>query len=283
MAEYSLVTLFLLALVAFAAFQWSRQKLLQAVPPGPKPVPIVGNVLDLTASELWLTATKWAKAYGTHLECLSLIVRNADLCEGDVVYVHLVGQGLVFLSSSEAAFELLEKRGSIYSDKPSLVMAGELCGCEKMVAFTPYGERSKAQRRLILQALGPQAIPNYYPLIQKATHQFLGDLLKDPTQYADCTRVYAGSLTLSTVYGYQVSGRDDVFLKLAEECVSILSNGVASGGGIWPVDIFPSMKNMPEWMPGSAFLAKARRWNAKFVEFTDAPYEFLTQSMVSTS
>jgi hypothetical protein len=33
---------------------------------------------------------------------------------------------LVFLNTPEAALDLLEKKGSIYSDKPGLVMAGEL-------------------------------------------------------------------------------------------------------------------------------------------------------------
>jgi hypothetical protein len=54
-------------------------------------------------------------------------VKCANSCTGDVVYLHVLGQGLVFLNSPEAAFDLLDKRGSIYSDKPSLVMAGELC------------------------------------------------------------------------------------------------------------------------------------------------------------
>lgn len=47
--------------------------------------------------------------------------------QGDVVYTHVLGQGLVFLNSLEAASDLLDKRGSIYSDKPQLVMLGELC------------------------------------------------------------------------------------------------------------------------------------------------------------
>jgi hypothetical protein len=46
---------------------------------------------------------------------------------GDVVYLHVLGIGLVFINSMEAAADLLDRKGSIYSDKPSLVMAGELC------------------------------------------------------------------------------------------------------------------------------------------------------------
>jgi hypothetical protein len=34
------------------------------LPPGPRPVPILGNVRDLTAKELWLPARKWAQQYG---------------------------------------------------------------------------------------------------------------------------------------------------------------------------------------------------------------------------
>ena len=51
---------------------------------------------------------------------------------------------------------------------------------------------------------------------------------------------YAGGLTLLVVYGHHVKSTDDGFLELAEECIEILANRIASGGGIWPVDIFPS-------------------------------------------
>ena len=47
--------------------------------------------------------------------------------KGDIVYLHVLGIGLVFINSIDAASDLMDKRGSIYSDKPSLVMAGELC------------------------------------------------------------------------------------------------------------------------------------------------------------
>lgn len=70
------------------------------------------------------------RAFGVHICALS---SRFHLCAslttsflGDVVYLHIFGIGLVFLNSPEAAFDLLDKRGAIYSDKPNLVMAGEL-------------------------------------------------------------------------------------------------------------------------------------------------------------
>jgi hypothetical protein len=37
-----------------------------------------------------------------------------------------MGQGLIFLNTYEAAVDLLEKRGAVYSDRSKYVMAGEL-------------------------------------------------------------------------------------------------------------------------------------------------------------
>ena len=45
---------------------------------------------------------------------------------GELVYLNIFGQGLLFVNSYEAAVDLLEKRGAIYSDKPKMIMAGEL-------------------------------------------------------------------------------------------------------------------------------------------------------------
>jgi hypothetical protein len=40
--------------------------------------------------------------------------------------MHVFGLPIIFLNTAEAAFDLLDKRGSVYSDRPNMVMAGEL-------------------------------------------------------------------------------------------------------------------------------------------------------------
>ncbi|CAL1711055.1 unnamed protein product [Somion occarium] len=203
------------------------------------------------------------------------IIRRA----GEIVYLHVFGQGLVFLNTHEVALDLMDRKGSIYSDKPALVMAGELCGCENMVAFTRYGDQSRRQRKLMQQALGTSAIKTYQPLLEYQAHELVRAVLADPKHHLDYIIRYAGSLVLHVVYGYRVTSKDDKYLHLAEECIDILSNRIASGGGIWPVDVLPILKYLPNWAPGSGFKQKAVEWRAKMEEFVDKPYEHLLQRM----
>ena len=47
-------------------FLWSRRpKNGIALPPGPKPIPILGNIRDIPSKQPWVWATKLAKQYGT--------------------------------------------------------------------------------------------------------------------------------------------------------------------------------------------------------------------------
>ncbi|KZV68853.1 cytochrome P450 [Peniophora sp. CONT] len=234
------------------------------LPPSPKLWPVIGAVREMMSKQLWLIAQRWGKEIG------------------DVVYLSIMGQGIVFLNSRKAAFELLDRRGSIYSDRPHLVMSGELCGCSDMVAFTGYGEQSKRQRRLFANAFGPQHIPAYRPLILDATMDVLRRLVDTPEQYQEHFRRYTGGLTLQVVYGYKpTTSGPDAMIDFSEECIDLLANRIASSASVWLVDIFPRLKDLPEWLPGMRFKRLAREWKAKMVAWVDAPYVWMKAAVAS--
>jgi hypothetical protein len=49
-----------------AVLFWSRNSFKPPKPPGPRSLPLIGNVFDLTTSQFWLRATEWAKRYGEY-------------------------------------------------------------------------------------------------------------------------------------------------------------------------------------------------------------------------
>ena len=53
---------------------------------------------------------------------------------GDVMHVKIFGQSMVILHSLQAARDLLDKRSSIYSDRPRFVLLSELYA----FSFTPF-------------------------------------------------------------------------------------------------------------------------------------------------
>ena len=92
------------------------------LPPGPKPLPLLGNALDFPQSHYGPKLHALAKKYGQ----FSHIARSLCApkgCTGDVVYLKLFGQPVLVLDSYAAANELLDKRSANYSDRPQSVMA----------------------------------------------------------------------------------------------------------------------------------------------------------------
>ena len=72
------------------------------LPPGPKPLPIIGNVHQAPKSHGWRTYREWSQEYGP------------------IVHLNMLGQPVIILSTSEVAHDLLSKRGATFSDRPRL-------------------------------------------------------------------------------------------------------------------------------------------------------------------
>ena len=91
----------------------------------------------------------------------------------------------MILNSAETAVEMLDKKGSIYSDRPVLQMGGELVGWKNSLGLLPYGERFRNSRRFAHRLIGTIASASvFYPVQELETHRFLKRLAKNPDDLA---------------------------------------------------------------------------------------------------
>ena len=93
----------------------------------------------------------------------------------------LLGQPMVIINSYKHAYELLEKRSAVYSDRPHLIMAGEIVGWDRLLVFLHYGSQFREYRRLMARVLGSRkTVEEFTPVIEEQTSQLLVRLLRDP-------------------------------------------------------------------------------------------------------
>ena len=94
------------------------------LPPGPTPLPILGNVLNTPRSNVGPAFSALAKKHGVFKAKSCVIVSFSERCfTGDVVYFNLLSQPMIVICSLKAALDLLDKKSANFSGRPvSIVM-----------------------------------------------------------------------------------------------------------------------------------------------------------------
>jgi len=100
---------------------------------------------------------------------------------GEVSYINVLGQDMVILNSARAAVDLLDKRSTIYSDRPVIMMCGEIVGWNKSLALTQYGPRFREFRKYMGRLIGTRAsMEKFTSLQEKEMAKFVARVLADP-------------------------------------------------------------------------------------------------------
>lgn len=95
--------------------------------------------------------------------------------------INVLGQDTIILNSSKAAVDLLEKRSATYSDRPVLMMCGEIVGWNQSLALTQYGHRFREFRKFMGRLIGTKAsIQRFAPFQEKETAKFVARVMADP-------------------------------------------------------------------------------------------------------
>ncbi|OAX34999.1 cytochrome P450 [Rhizopogon vinicolor AM-OR11-026] len=243
-------------LTFFAIVRWmSPYK--RRLPPGPTPIPFLGNVFGIKADAPWVSYTKMRETYG------------------DIVYTSALGMDIVVLNSEEVANELLEGRSRIYSDRP-YISTRDLFGWEWATPFLRYGERFKTHRRLFHQVFRPEAVLSYRPKQLQKAFEMLSRLFHDPTGYAGHFESFSASVVMSVVYDYDIASHDDVIINAAKRTMDLFLR-VATPQKTALFAAFPFLMKLPSWVPGlglkDAILSK------RYVkDMLDMPYDYVIRN-----
>ncbi|KAK0432338.1 cytochrome P450 [Armillaria borealis] len=213
----------------------TRRYTFSRLPPGPRGLPIVGNILDMPTTKPWLTFAHWSKLYG-------------DICS-----VTVLGQTFIILGSSDTAVDLLAKRSSTYSDLNTL----------------------RTHRRLLHSCLNANAIGKFGKIQENSARQLLKRLLEAPEKFHNHVSRLAAYLSLRIAYGYdsEVKEDRDKLLQLVERTMADFSK--LSAPGTFLVDQLPFLRFLPEWLPGMGFKRLAREWKKDLDDLVNIPFNFV--------
>ncbi|KAG1907635.1 cytochrome P450 [Suillus fuscotomentosus] len=203
------------------------------LPPGPPPLPFLGNALQLDTKRPWLTYTAWGKTYGK------------------IIHSSIFGIDLIIINSETVARELLDKRSGNYSTRP-IIRTNELAGVDFNTVLLPYGETLRRHRKIFHQVLRAEVSVSYYEMYSRHANELVVNLLDGIGDPQHQTETYTASLIMAVTYGYHAHGHEDPFLSRARELFDI-GNRIVSPEKAAMFTAFPFLEKLPFWCFGGAF------------------------------
>ncbi|KAH7903774.1 cytochrome P450 [Hygrophoropsis aurantiaca] len=214
MVEYPLILTFMLSAISiFYARRLVEQRRVNPsglpYPPGPRGLPVLGNLFDINMSKPWLTYTAWRKKYG------------------DIVHLTLLVEDYIVISSVRVAGTLLGQRSSNYSDR----LTPTFFGVDFLTVFLGYTKQWKVHRKLFNITLRSDIIIKHRDLYMRKAHELALKLINDsegpPTNLeeyfiSDNISRFSGSVIMAVTYGYEVTSRDGPLVARARKLTNII-------------------------------------------------------------
>ncbi|KAJ2918994.1 hypothetical protein MD484_g1408, partial [Candolleomyces efflorescens] len=249
------------ALVACGGLVWAAKNIAEQrkrnprglpLPPGPRGLPILGNLFQLPQAEQWKVYQEWSKQYG------------------DMVYLEAMGQPILILGTLDRTEDLMEKHATMYSDRPTLPV-GQFIDLSHSFAMMNYGADWRHDRRVFHQYLNHHAVVQYHPIMEQEAVNLLRRLTENPEKFRDHVRFTLGSIIMRVAYGFDDVDTNKRLVTDAEALVSSFTEAIVPGRYLF--NSFPSLGLLPDWFPGTDFKQKFRDLDKMNYHMLSSPFE----------
>ncbi|KAJ5806280.1 Cytochrome P450 [Penicillium pulvis] len=200
-------------------FLWLR------LPPGPTPIPFLGNKFIIPSSSPWIQFEKWSHKYGP-------------------IFTLWIGRRpTIIISDPNIAVDLLEKRSTKFSSRPRFVVMGELYWDNAGILVQPYGKEWQVRRRMLHQALNSSALRLYKPVQEAEAARLCGSLLNRPEDYEGLIDRFTASVVFSIAYGHRI---DSMTSKMIRQRLEFMQYSASLNvPGRYLVETMPWLKYIP--------------------------------------
>ncbi|KAI0301687.1 cytochrome P450 [Multifurca ochricompacta] len=197
----------------------------RSLPPGPRGLPLIGDVRHI-ADHNWLASPERKNEYG------------------EMMYINALGRGVLILNSQRVAVDLLEKRSSIYSDRPHYISGGDYMSENLAIGFMPYNDLWRRFRRASLDSFSKSASPRFYPIQHREAMMLAQALMSNPLDMDRHFRRHTSSIMLSINYHLPPveTEKDPVVLGIVDHARRLLHE-LRPGARL--VEYFPWMRHFP--------------------------------------
>ncbi|PCH43329.1 cytochrome P450 [Wolfiporia cocos MD-104 SS10] len=253
-----------IVLVAVLLHYGNRQHYVKGkrLPPGPRPLFVIGNSHQFSPMYLPQQFAQWRLKYG------------------DIIYATIFQKPVIILNTVESAEDLLDKKSSIYSDRPHTILYDQILGWVANMAFMEYGERWKKQRKWAQSAYNDKpTLRTYRPVQTREVYALLLNFLNTPDEFHMHIKRYVAALMMETTYGHSISAADDEYVRMADEAFAVTTEAGSPGASI--IDIFPLLWYVPPWIPGASFMRRTIKARPLIEAATDIPYLNVKKSMIN--
>ncbi|PSN67689.1 cytochrome P450 [Corynespora cassiicola Philippines] len=200
------------------------------LPPGPRTLPLIGNLHLMPTHKPYKVFAEWGKKYGS-------------------IYSIMVGSSpLILVQSHKIAKELLDKRGAIYSSRPDMYILSDLASRKLRQVAMKYNATWRQIHRINHKILNAKAIQAYTPYQHLEIKQTLVDLLDNPAAHKRHIQRYSNAVTCQMVYGFRTTSWEDpklqsvvqIFFEVCDLAVTVPAR---------LMDCYPILQKIPkQWL-----------------------------------